>query len=227
MDPPGKKLKREDTSGSEEESEDKSEEEMTDLDRWLVDPQSLKDEQEEEDYALLERFGDPDQQAEAIAWRKKKEEKQKMQDKEEEGDIVDKIVAKTDNETLDDNDQADAKSVNSTDTNFAEIMLGGKMKCIECGKFPCEWFSYSLEAHNLFFEKGGKPGQLAPPFNSKSQREYRFELYNKMEALHTNGMPRGDGKRYAFPNCVMEQVKLLFPDPNNEYSGFKNKKRKL
>ena len=106
-------------------------------------------------------------------------------------------------------------------------MLGGKVKCNDCGKFPCEWFDYCLEAHKFFFEKGGKPGELAPPFESKDQKEYRFSVYGMMESLRTKGTPRGNGKRSAFPICVMDQVKLLFPDPNDQYTGFQNKKRKL
>ena len=80
MDPPGQKFKREDTSDSEKVSEEESEEEMTDLDRWLVDPYYYQKEEEEAAASLMERLGNPEQIAEAKAWIQEKKEKQKIQE---------------------------------------------------------------------------------------------------------------------------------------------------
>ena len=138
MDPPGKKFKREDTSTSEESTEENSEEELTDLDRWLLDPQALKDEQEFEDACILERLGNPDQQAEAWAWLQNKEEQLKMKQKVEDEKLVDNNPGEENIHNPNNDDQSDAESINSTDDDFIEKMLGGKIECKDCGKFPCE-----------------------------------------------------------------------------------------
>ena len=124
--------------------------------------------------------------------------------------------------------EEDNNEVKSTDSKFIEKMLGGNKKCVNCKKFPCKWLDYAGEAHQYFFEVGGAPGGIAPPFVSTIQAKHRYTLYGRMHAIRTNcaEMTLPPGKRFQFPKCVEDQVKLLFPDPTNTYTGFKDKPNK-
>ena len=223
MDPPGKKL------GSK----------ISDDDDAIVGLDHFLEEESEEEIAasLMEQFGDVEQKRTAAQWRidnkrPRQEEETDFEEEEYQKKVRatdDKDVKKggsRDNGSDDDDGSDDDNDIKSTDSKFPEKMFGGRYKCNSCRKYPCEWFDYAAEAHSLFFEVGGTPGGLALPFVRAIQAKHRYTLYGRMHSIRTNMtevVPAGTGRRFSFPDCVEDQVKLLFPDPKNTYSGFKEK----
>ena len=61
--------------------------------------------------------------------------------------------------------------------------------------------------------------------SEKKPENYRFVAYRNLFIL-TYGRTRAKEERKPLPSCLVMRVRNLFPDPNNEYTGFKSKKKR-
>ncbi len=81
--------------------------------------------------------------------------------------------------------------------------------CVQCERVPCVWENNQEEMVN--FDKANIDGD-APP------NEHRHGLYRQMALIINNG-PSGKGNRMKLPECVVNGVRKLFPDPDALYTG--------
>ena len=150
MDPPGRK------AGYKSDHEDDD-----DLSENLLDECYEEEEDTKKiNASLMERFGNENQKRTTAEWRvaNNKPKQEKESDSEEEKHYQKKVKLNGNKKDDTDDDEENSNNdddVDSTAPNFAEKMLGGKLACKACGKFPCKWFEYATEAHALFFEVGG------------------------------------------------------------------------
>jgi hypothetical protein len=61
--------------------------------------------------------------------------------------------------------------------------------------------------------------------SEKKPENYRFVAYRNMFIL-TYGRTRAKEERKPLPSCLVMRVRNLFPDPNDQYTGFKSKKKR-
>lgn len=53
-------------------------------------------------------------------------------------------------------------------------------------------------------------------------RQLRFTAYRQYTAWVHYYEKLGKGKRLVIPACVVKKIRLMFPDPNDNYVGFKD-----
>jgi hypothetical protein len=83
--------------------------------------------------------------------------------------------------------------------------------CIDCEEFPCLWDA-NQPAMVAFDE--------AENDDAKQPNQRRHGIYRQM-ALIINDGPSGRGNRLKLPQCVVDGVRNLFPDPGAFYTGHK------
>jgi hypothetical protein len=61
--------------------------------------------------------------------------------------------------------------------------------------------------------------------SEKKPENYRFVAYRNLFIL-TYGRTRAKEERKPLPSCLVMRVRSLFPDPDNQYTGFKSKPKR-
>jgi hypothetical protein len=62
--------------------------------------------------------------------------------------------------------------------------------------------------------------------NKRVAKSLRYVAYRNMFFL-VYGRTRVKMTRKPIPSCLMMKVRLAYPDPDDNYTGFKNKKQRL
>ena len=141
MDPPGTKY----ASNLKEDEEDE--------DELIPDDSELLEEEDVEEMtaSIMERFGTPDQQRDALVWKAYK--KQKKNDVSEEiiENKKEKVRDNNDKNNRQDNDD-DYNDAKSTASNFTKRMLRGCLECVHC-KNSLVSGSLTLQKYTICFSK--------------------------------------------------------------------------
>ena len=53
-------------------------------------------------------------------------------------------------------------------------------------------------------------------------RQYRLTAYRQFVCWMFRGEKLGKGKRVVIPSCVIRKIRDHFPEPDGQYTGFKN-----
>ena len=129
-------------------------------------------------------------------------------------DTVDDIKAKGTNSDNNDRNTIDSHDVNDNvhESGFCQL----------CWKNPCEWFDYAVDV--LEKDRAYEPlhyGVMSTWAIRNAHQVRRTELTNLCDRIHARG--RYDPAYYLrcpLPECVRNQIRALYPDPENNYSGF-------
>lgn len=138
-------------------------------------------------------------------------------------DSLDSYELENDNndDNTDDNndDNNDDNSIVKQDLNDTHTNCDGgstdeeEKCCVKCGETPCEL----IENKDFIMEKA----ELLMCDNVLCNKERRHCLY-KHTIRHIYGY-LGRDVRMPLSSCVVKKIQSLFPDDNNQYTGFKPK----
>ena len=84
--------------------------------------------------------------------------------------------------------------------------------CDECGLSPCE-----AETYKVLLQKAGDEMSKKNNHHNRATRHHLYKLYTA-----TKYGKLGRSHRVRIPECVEESIHDMFPDPNNEYTGFRH-----
>ena len=91
------------------------------------------------------------------------------------------------------------------------------MMCDVCGGTPCDWSVYGSHLVSevvLMYEEDPDKDVDNPVDNQyKRKSAYRYYIYEKHGFL-------GKGKRVRIPPCVLDRIRAMWPDENNDYIGY-------
>jgi hypothetical protein len=100
-----------------------------------------------------------------------------------------------------------------------------------CGGTPCQWDEFGddlLEQANEMFVQTmsvADDGSAVMVLVNKSSGELvnnntaRYHLYKMFTYLKYGHL--GKGNRVRIPSCVQDMIREHFPDPSNQYTGFR------
>ena len=89
-----------------------------------------------------------------------------------------------------------------------EVEIEEEHTCVSCGSSPCEWHIFGNEIRLLASDNAGH-----------TDKQMRFMLYREFTRLKWGHL--GRNIRRPLPECILEEIKSLFPDSDGEYVGFK------
>ena len=94
--------------------------------------------------------------------------------------------------------------------------------CQLCWKNPCEWFDYAVDV--LEKDRAYEPlhyGVMSTWAIRNAHSERRTELTHLCDRISARGnYDPAYSLRCPLPDCVRDQIRALYPDPENNYSGF-------
>ena len=98
------------------------------------------------------------------------------------------------------------------------------MTCNQCNCNPCLWFRYeegirSEVSRWLHEMKNDSDSSTEDTSNHPPNNEIRKKYYRVFIFLHHGFL--GGNERARIPECVTAQTRILYPDSNEKYMGFK------
>ena len=114
---------------------------------------------------------------------------------------------------------SDSENHQAEDTQVHEE---SNLWCPDCGNNPCEWRLYYAMAANHYYDRHSQRSDiyLEDEWLADINREHRYKLYDILHRMRAQRVRRSG--RIPFPKCVVQEVRLLFPDPEDDYVGFRS-----
>ena len=112
-------------------------------------------------------------------------------------------------------DKAASKKKKKTDTTTVKapfISHNSDEICYDCGMSPCESVTYEA-----LLRTSGEDVSKKNHKHNRATRHYLYKLY-----IATKYGKLGKNHRVRIPDCVEVFIHKLYPDPNNEYTGFRS-----
>ena len=117
--------------------------------------------------------------------------------------------------------------MSNSDLSHSEDIEEDESVCAICGGTPCEWEEFgpelirraSLMARRSGSEEGGEDlvDSSGRPITYTKMRCFLYRTFTYMKFGHL-----GRGNRIPLPNCVLREIKKLYPDPEGYYKGFRD-----
>ena len=124
------------------------------------------------------------------------------------------VAATTDNAATSKSKKKDKKGEGKGDscTKAPFIPHNSDDICDNCGLRPCESVTY-----NVLLQKAGDKVSKKNNNHNRATRHHLYKLYTA-----TKYGKLGRSNRVHIPECVEKMVHGMFPDPNNDYTGFRH-----
>jgi hypothetical protein len=117
--------------------------------------------------------------------------------------------------------------MSNSDQSDRESIEEDESVCVICGGTPCEWDEFgpellrrqSLLARRSGSDEGGEDlvDRNGRPITYTKMRAFLYRTFTYMKFGHL-----GRGNRIPIPNCVVREIKKLYPDPEGYYTGFRD-----
>lgn len=107
----------------------------------------------------------------------------------------------------------DDSDSDSSGPTVPEQMVNDRFLCLKCGESPCIWTANKDEFLNRINDVYDTDDDISN--RQKRKSAYKLFIYIKYGTL-------GKGNRVELSDCVLREVRKMFPDSTDDYMGYKS-----